>query len=219
MLTVKRLSVYTIVWRMCLKSSSMEKMTAERNQMTLIPVMRIATREREPGTKGWLYRRRADVRVEGTHDICAVKCYDNRAVTLVSSLPRSRQHPEQSTMEQSHRSLSSWRSTLAHGKRGSPWVHYSHVQAPHEIPQLVNEHLQMTIILTVNNAWLLYKQDWTSLRVSRTEMLNVRDIQAHVASTLIPMKTTLHTPNKGPSFIRQRESKGLCKQWRQSGGH
>ncbi|KAF3832304.1 hypothetical protein F7725_025969 [Dissostichus mawsoni] len=93
-----------------------------------------------------------DIRVEANHNICAVKWYDSRAVTLVPMKSRR-------------------------------WYVY------------IFWH---TILLAVINAWLLYKRECRALKMAKQEILNRREFQADLASSLILVNTTpLKTPKRG----------------------
>ncbi|KAF3836432.1 hypothetical protein F7725_028990 [Dissostichus mawsoni] len=55
-----------------------------------------------------------------------------------------------------------------------------------------------TIILAVINAWLLYKRECKALKMPKQEILNRRQFQADLASSLILVNTTpLKTPKRG----------------------
>ncbi|XP_016329239.1 piggyBac transposable element-derived protein 3-like, partial [Sinocyclocheilus anshuiensis] len=54
-----------------------------------------------------------------------------------------------------------------------------------------------TIILAVINAWLLYKRDCKALKMTKKEILNRRQFQAQLATSLILVNTHNTTPKRG----------------------
>ncbi|XP_067454541.1 piggyBac transposable element-derived protein 3-like [Thunnus thynnus] len=145
-----------------------------------------------------------DIRVEGNHNICPVKWYDNRAVTLVSSCAGP--EPVQK--------IQCWdKVTKTYTEVERPYIVGTYNKymggvdlldsfaAKHKFP-MKSYHWYIyifwhTIILAVINAWLLHKWDCKALKISKKEMLNRRQFQAQLASSLILVNTTLNTPKKG----------------------
>ncbi|XP_038136316.1 piggyBac transposable element-derived protein 3-like [Cyprinodon tularosa] len=145
-----------------------------------------------------------DHRVEGTHNICAVKWYDNRAVTLVSSF----------TGPEPVQEIQRWdKATKTYIDVERPYIVATYNKymggvdlldsftAKYKIT-LKSRRWYMyifwhTITLAVVNAWLLYKRHCQALAMPKKEMLNMRKFQAQLASSLILMDTTLTTPKRG----------------------
>ncbi|KAF3850316.1 hypothetical protein F7725_020035 [Dissostichus mawsoni] len=126
-----------------------------------------------------------DIQVEDNHNICAVKWYDSRAVTLVSSFAGP--DPVQR--------IPRW------DKANKTYVE---VERPYIVGTYNNSRrwyvyiFWHTIILAVINAWLLYKREGKALKMPKQEILTRRQFQADLASSLILVNTTpLKTPKRG----------------------
>ncbi|XP_033973808.1 piggyBac transposable element-derived protein 3-like [Trematomus bernacchii] len=150
-------------------------------------------------------RGRFDIRVEANHNICAVKWYDSRAVTLVSSFAGP--HPVQR--------IQRWdkaNKTYVEVERPYIVVTYNKYMggvdlldsftAKYKFPMKSRRWYVYifwhTIILAVINAWLLYKRDCRALKMPMQEILSRRQFQADLASSLILVNTTpLKTPKRG----------------------
>ncbi|XP_038153120.1 piggyBac transposable element-derived protein 3-like isoform X1 [Cyprinodon tularosa] len=145
-----------------------------------------------------------DHRVEGTHNICAVKWYDDRAVTLVSSFAGPEPVQE----------IQRWdKATKTYIDVERPYIvaTYNKYMGGVELLDLLTAKYKFTlksrrwymyifwhtITLAVVNAWLLYKRHCQALAMPKKEMLSMRKFQAQLASSLILMDTTLTTPKRG----------------------
>ncbi|XP_034051575.1 piggyBac transposable element-derived protein 2-like [Gymnodraco acuticeps] len=146
-----------------------------------------------------------DIRVETNHNICAVKWYDSRAVTLVSSFAGP--HPVQN--------IQRWdkaNKTYVEVERPSIVSTYNKYMggvdlldsftAKYKFPMKSRRWYVYifwhAIILAVINAWLLYKRDCRALKMAKQEILNRRQFHADLASSLILVNTTpMKTPKRG----------------------
>ncbi|XP_044213985.1 piggyBac transposable element-derived protein 3-like [Thunnus albacares] len=143
-----------------------------------------------------------DVRVEGNHNICAVKWYDNGAVTLVSSFAGPEPVQKIQRWDNAAKTYIKVERPFIVGTYNkymggvdlldSFAAKYKFPMKSHRWYIYIFWH---TIILAVINAWLLYKRDCKALKVSRKEILNRRQFQAQLASSLILVNTTLTAPS------------------------
>jgi hypothetical protein len=126
------------------------------------------------------------------HNICAVKWYDNRAVTLVSSFAGPEPVQEIQRWDKATKTyidverpyivgtynkfmggvdlLDSFTAKYKYALKSRRWYMY------------IFWH---TITLAVVNAWLLYRRHCQALRMPKKEILNMRKFQAQLASSLI----------------------------------
>ncbi|XP_051515101.1 piggyBac transposable element-derived protein 3-like isoform X1 [Myxocyprinus asiaticus] len=145
-----------------------------------------------------------DFRVEGNHNICAVKWFDNRAVTLVSSFAGP--EPVQK--------IKRWdKATKTYIEVERPYIVGTYNKFMGGLDLLDSFAAKYkycikskrwylyifwhTIILAVINAWLLYKRDCKALKILPKEMLNRRQFQAELADSLILVNTTPIKPKRG----------------------
>jgi hypothetical protein len=151
-----------------------------------------------------------DVRVEGNHNICAVKWYDSRAVTLVSSFAGPDDVQKIQRWDKANKTFIEVERPYivgAYNKYMGGVDLLDSFTAKYKFP-IKSRRWYMyifwhTIILAVVNAWLLYKRDCKALKVSSKETMNRRQFQAQLASSLILVNATLQTPKRG------RPSSGL----------
>ncbi|KAF3847290.1 hypothetical protein F7725_020318 [Dissostichus mawsoni] len=132
---------------------------------------------------------------QANHNICAVKWYDSRAVTLVSSFAGP--DPVQN--------IQRWdkaNKTYVEIERPSIVGTYNKYMggldlldsftAKYKFPMKSRRWYVYifwhTIILAVINAWLLYKRECKALKMPKQEILNRRQFQADLASSLILVK-------------------------------
>ncbi|XP_053285618.1 piggyBac transposable element-derived protein 3-like [Pleuronectes platessa] len=145
-----------------------------------------------------------DVRVEGNHNICAVKWYDSRAVTLVSSFAGPEPVQKIQRWDKANKTFIEVERPYivgAYNKYMGRVDLLDSFTAKYKFP-IKSRHWYMyifwhTIILAVINAWLLYKRDCKALKVSSKETMNRRQFQAQLASSLILVNATLQTPKRG----------------------
>ncbi|XP_054481432.1 piggyBac transposable element-derived protein 2-like [Anoplopoma fimbria] len=150
-----------------------------------------------------------DVRVEGNHNICAVKWYDSRAVTLVSSFAGPEPVQKIQRWDKANKTFIEVERPYivgAYNKYMGGVDLLDSFTAKYKFP-IKSRRWYMyifwhTIILAVINAWLLYKRDCKALKVSSKETMNRRQFQAQLASSLILVNATLQTPK------RERPSSG-----------
>ncbi|KAG7279475.1 hypothetical protein CRUP_035861 [Coryphaenoides rupestris] len=133
-----------------------------------------------------------DYRVEVKHNSSAVKWYDNRAVTLVSSFAGT--EPVQK--------IQRWdKANKTYIEVERPYIvgTYSKYMGGVDLLDSFTAKYKFplksrrgtctsswhTITLAVVNAWLLYKRDCQALKISKKEILNMRHFQAQLASSLI----------------------------------
>ncbi|XP_060927134.1 piggyBac transposable element-derived protein 3-like [Limanda limanda] len=133
-----------------------------------------------------------DVRVEGNHKICAVKWYDSRAVTLVSSFAGPEPVQKIQRWDKANKTFIEVERPYivgAYNKYMGGVDLLDSFTAKYKFP-IKSRRWYMyifwhTIILAVINAWLLYKRDCKALKVSSKETMNRRQFQAQLASSLI----------------------------------
>ncbi|KAK7149118.1 hypothetical protein R3I94_008658 [Phoxinus phoxinus] len=144
-------------------------------------------------------------RVEGNHNICAVKWYDNRAVTLVSSFAGPEPVQKIQRWDKVNRAYIEVERPYivgAYNKYMGGVDLLDSFTAKYKFP-IKSRRWYMyifwhTIILAVVNAWLLYKErDCKALKMSNKETMNRRQFQAQLASSLILVNTTHQTPKRG----------------------
>ncbi|KAF3850594.1 hypothetical protein F7725_012366 [Dissostichus mawsoni] len=130
-----------------------------------------------------------DIRVEANHNICAVKWYDSRVVTLVSSFAEP--HPVQN--------IQRWdKANKTYVEVERPSIVATYMGGVDLLDSFTDEYkfpmksrrwyvyiFWHTIILAVINTWLLYKRDCRALNMAKQEILNRRQFQADLASSLI----------------------------------
>ena len=132
-----------------------------------------------------------DIRVEANHNICAVKWYDSRAVTLVSSFGGPDPMQKIQCWDKANK-------VYVEVERPSIVGTYNKYMggvdlldsftAKYKFPMNWYWYVNIfrhTIILAVINAWLLYKRDCKALKMPKQEILNRRQFQADLASSLI----------------------------------
>ena len=113
-----------------------------------------------------------DVRVEGNHNICAVKWYDSRAVTLVSSFAGPQHVQKIQRWDKANRTYIEVERPYivgAYNKYMGGVDLLDSFTAKYKFP-IKSRRWYMyifwhTIILAVVNAWLLYKRDCKALKV------------------------------------------------------
>ncbi|XP_033946515.1 piggyBac transposable element-derived protein 3-like [Pseudochaenichthys georgianus] len=145
-----------------------------------------------------------DIRVETNHNICAVKWYDSRAVTLVSSFagPDPMQKiPRWDKANKTYIEVERPYIVGTYNKYMGGVDLLDSFTAKYKFPMKSRRWYVYifwhTIILAVINAWLLYKRDCSALKME-LEILNRRQFQADLASSLILVNTTpLKTPKRG----------------------
>ncbi|KAL0146817.1 hypothetical protein M9458_057756 [Cirrhinus mrigala] len=143
-----------------------------------------------------------DVRVEGNHNICAVKWYDNRGVTLVSSFAGPEPVQKIQRWDKATKTIIDVERPYIVGTYNKHMggvdlldsfaAKYKFPMKSHRWYIYIFWH---TIILAVINGWLLYKQDCKALKMTKKEILNRRRFQAQLASSLILVNT--HNTSSG----------------------
>lgn len=133
-----------------------------------------------------------DYRVEVKHNISAVKWYDNRAVTLVSSFAGTEPVQKIQRWDKANKTYIEVERPYIVGTYNKYMGGVDLLDsftAKYKFP-LKSRRWYMyifwhTITLAVVNAWLLYKRDCQALKISKKETLNMRHFQAQLASSLI----------------------------------
>ncbi|KAJ8382139.1 hypothetical protein SKAU_G00029170 [Synaphobranchus kaupii] len=137
-----------------------------------------------------------DFRVEQTHNICAVRWYDNRAVTLLSTFDGPQPVDK----------ITRWDKSAKHYvevSRPSIVKTYNRFMGGIDLLDSFTAkykfHIRSmrwyltifwhTIILGVVNAWLQYKRDCKTLQIPEKEVMNRRHFQAQLATSLIQTNT------------------------------
>ncbi|KAL7839607.1 hypothetical protein SRHO_G00262650 [Serrasalmus rhombeus] len=150
-----------------------------------------------------------DVRMEGNHNICAVRWYDNRAVTLVSSFAG----PEPVTK------IQRWiKATKSYTEVERPYIvdaYNKHMGGVDLLDSFAAKYkfsmkshrwyiyiFWHTITLAIINAWLLYKRGCKACNIPKKVILNRRGFQAQLASSVIlensiPPKPKRRQPSLG----------------------
>ncbi|KAF3856671.1 hypothetical protein F7725_017394 [Dissostichus mawsoni] len=156
-----------------------------------------------------------DTRVEANHNICAVKWYDSRAVTLVSSFAGPDPVQKIQRWDKANK-------TYVEVERPSIVGTYNKYMggvdlldsftAKYKSPMKSGRWYVYifwhTIILAVINAWLLYKRDCKALKMPKQEILNRRQFQADLASSLILVNTAPTVTSRSPLNAQKRPSSG-----------
>lgn len=165
-----------------------------------------------------------DVRVESNHNICAVKWFDNRQVTLVSSFAGPQPVEKiQRWDKTAKRFVEVERPYIvaAYNKFMGGVDLLDSFAAKYKFPmKSYRWYLYIfwhTIILAVINAWLLYKRDCKALDIPKKQMLNRRMFQAQLASSLILIGTAGSVSKRGRPSASPVSSRGgtLTSQKRQ----
>ncbi|KAG7260255.1 hypothetical protein CRUP_015317 [Coryphaenoides rupestris] len=133
-----------------------------------------------------------DYRVEVKHNISAVKWYDNRAVTLVSSFAGTEPVQKIQRWDKANKTYIEVERPYIVGTYNKYMGGVDLLDsftAKYKFP-LKSRRWYMyifwhTITLAVVNAWLLYKRDCQAVKISKKETLNMRHFQAQLASSLI----------------------------------
>ncbi|XP_051524126.1 piggyBac transposable element-derived protein 2-like [Myxocyprinus asiaticus] len=145
-----------------------------------------------------------DFRVKGNYNICAVKWFDNRVVTLVSSFASP--EPVQK--------IKRWdKATKTNTEVERPYIvgtYNKFMGGVYLLDTFAAKYKFLikskrwylyifwhTIILAVINAWLLYERDCKALNILPKELLNRRQFQAELADSLILVNTTPIKPKRG----------------------
>ncbi|XP_055005274.1 piggyBac transposable element-derived protein 3-like [Boleophthalmus pectinirostris] len=176
-----------------------------------VPNLRLAE-EKELKKQG---RGSFDFRVSQEHNICAVRWYDNRSVTLLSTFDGPNPVDKVARWNKSTKSftevrrpsivktynkfmggidlLDSFTAKYKFHMRSKRWYMY------------IFWH---TIIIAVVNAWLQYKRDCRTLQIPVKEVLNRRRFQAQLSASLIQT----HTIKRGrPSMNEERSQLSVKK--------
>lgn len=138
------------------------------------------------------------------HIICAVKWYDNRVVTLVSCFAGPEPVQKIQRWDKATKTIIDVERPYIVGTYNK---HMGGVDlldsfsAKYKFPMKSCRWYMYifwhTIILAVINAWLLYKRDCKALKMTKKEILNRRQFQAQLASSLILVNTHNTTPKRG----------------------
>ncbi|KAF3837244.1 hypothetical protein F7725_004708 [Dissostichus mawsoni] len=133
-----------------------------------------------------------DIRVEANHNICAVKWYDSRAVTLVSSFAGPDPVQRIQRWDKANKTYVEVERPYIVGtynKYMGVVDLFDSFTAKYKFPMKSQRWYMYifwhTIILAVINAWLLYKRECKALKMPKQEILNRRQFQADLASSLI----------------------------------
>ncbi|KAJ8344740.1 hypothetical protein SKAU_G00289330 [Synaphobranchus kaupii] len=137
-----------------------------------------------------------DFRVEQTHNICAVRWYDNRAVTLLSTFDGPQPVDKITRWDKSAKhyvevSRPSIVKTYNRFMGGIDLLDSFTAKYKFHIRSMrwYLTILWHTIILGVVNAWLQYKRDCKTLQIPEKEVMNRRHFQAQLATSLIQTNT------------------------------
>ncbi|XP_061909468.1 piggyBac transposable element-derived protein 2-like [Entelurus aequoreus] len=143
-----------------------------------------------------------DVRVERNQNICAVKWYDSRADTFVSSFAGPEPVQKIKRWDKANRTYIEVERPYIVGAYnkymgGVGLLDSAKYKFPIKSRRWYMYIFWHAIILAVVNAWLLYKRDCEALKVSSKVTMNKRPFQAQLASSLILVNATLETPKRG----------------------
>ncbi|XP_042626605.1 piggyBac transposable element-derived protein 3-like [Cyprinus carpio] len=144
------------------------------------------------------------VRVEGNHNICTVKWYDNRAVILVSFFAGPEPVQKIQRWDKATKNIIDIERPYIVGTYNKHMggvdlldsfaVKYKFPMKSHRWYIYIFWH---TIILAVINGGLLYKRNCKALQMTKKEILNSRQFQAQLATSLILVNTHNTTPKRG----------------------
>ncbi|KAF3834175.1 hypothetical protein F7725_025379 [Dissostichus mawsoni] len=150
-----------------------------------------------------------DIRVEANHNICAVKWYDSRAVTLVSSFagPPVQRIQRWDKANKTYVEVERPYIVGTYNKYMGGVYLFDSFTAKYKFPMKSRQWYVYifwhTIMLAVINAWLLYKRECKAPKMPKQEILNRRQFQADLASSLI-LRTTIFRQRSPAATVTSR---------------